>query len=187
MMLLKEVYKNARVVKTGKHFTTVNEFTDQLPALRPQVLWEAAREVIKLSNLNVDKIVTEEDKGSPLATLVSVISGLPLSIARWYPYSLGTHNENKVNIASEYFEGSLYLNGVLPGERVTIIDDTLSTGGTLISLINAVRDAGGTVLDVICVVEKVGNGGASNVYEATGVSVKSILKIKVTEHRVEIL
>lgn len=186
-MLLKEIYQKAKVVKTGKYYTTINEFSDQIPALRPQVLWEAAREVIKVGDFNVDKIITEEDKGAPLATLVSVITGLPLAMARWYSYSLDVHNEVKVNMQSEYFQGTLYLNGVLPGENVTIVDDTLSTGGTLISLIHAVREAGATVKDVICVIEKVGNEGARRVYEETHIRVKSILKIQVNKDYVEVM
>jgi adenine phosphoribosyltransferase len=186
-MLLKEVYKKAKVIKTGKHFTTINEFSDQIPGLRPEVLWEAARGVIKIGNFNADKIITEEDKGAPLATLVSVITGLPLAMARWYPYSLGVHNEVQVKIQSEYFQGTLYVNGIQPGERVTIVDDTISTGGTLISLIQAIQEAGAIVADVICVIEKVGNEGVRRVYEKTNVHVKSILKIMVTEDCVEIL
>lgn len=41
-MLLKEIYQSAKVVNSGKTLTTVNEFTDQLPALRPEVLIEVA-------------------------------------------------------------------------------------------------------------------------------------------------
>jgi len=186
-MLLKDVYETAKVVKSGTHYTTINEFTDQLPALRPKVLWEAALAVVKTGNLNVDKIVTEEDKGAPLATLVSVMTNTPLAIARWYPYSLGTHNEVKVKIDSEYFRGDLYLNGVSPGDKVAIIDDTISTGGALIALIKAVREAGGIIGEVVCVVEKVGNFGVKRVFEETGVIVKTILKITVTEAEVKVL
>lgn len=186
-MLLQDVYKAAKVVKSGNHFTTVNEFTDQLPALRPKVLWEASLEVVKIGSFNVDKIVTEEDKGAPLATLVSVMTNTPLAIARWYPYSLGTHNEVRVKIDSEYFRGDLYLNGVLPGDKVAIIDDTISTGGALIALIKAIRDAGGNISEVICVVEKVGNHGVERVLKETGVLVKTIIKISVTESGVEVI
>ncbi|MDT4842000.1 Orotate phosphoribosyltransferase [compost metagenome] len=186
-MLLKDVYTSAKVVKSGNHFTTVNEFTDQLPALRPKVLWEAALEVVKAGNFNVDKIVTEEDKGTPLATLVSVMTNTPLAIARWYPYSLGTHNEVKVKIESEYFRGDLYLNGVLPGDTVAIIDDTISTGGALIALIKAIREAGGTVGEVVCVVEKVDNRGVERVLKETGITVKTIMKISVAEAGVQVL
>jgi len=185
-MLLKEVYRSAKVVGSGTKYTTVNEFTDQLPALRPQVLWEAALEVVKAGEFDVDKIVTEEDKGAPLGALVSVMTNRPLAVARWYPYSLGLHNEVKVAIKSEYYQGTLYLNGIEKGDRVAIVDDTISTGGALVALINAVRQAGGHVTEVICVVEKIGNNGVRKVYDETGITVRSILKIHVSENGVDV-
>ena len=186
-MLLKKVYQSAKVVNSGKSLTTVNEFTDQLPALRPEVLLEVAHKVIKLMDLTVDKVVTEEDKGAPLATAVSILTGIPMAMARWYPYSLDTVNENVVNISSEYFEGKMYLNGIQPGDRIAVIDDTLSTGGAVISLVESIRSSGGEVVDVICAVEKIQNDGANKVFKKTGITVKTIMKITVSEERVEVV
>lgn len=186
-MLLEEVYKAARVVNSGRALTTVNEFTDQLPALRPAVLIEVAQAVIRKMDLGVNKIVTEEDKGAPLATAVSLLSGIPMAMARWYPYSLGTLNEKVVSISSEYFEGQLYLNGINPGDRVAIVDDTLSSGGAVIALVEAIREGGGDVVDVICAVEKVGCKGADNVLKETGIHVKTIMKIIVEVDSVRVV
>jgi adenine phosphoribosyltransferase len=186
-MLLKKVYQNAKVVNSGKALTTVNEFTDQLPALRPQVLLEVAYKAIKLMDLTVDKIVTEEDKGAPLATAVSILTGIPMAMARWYPYSLDELNGNVVNISSEYFEGKMYLNGINRGDRIAIIDDTLSTGGAVISLVESIKASGGEIVDVICAVEKVQNNGSNNVFKKTGINVKTIMKIVVSEDRVEVV
>lgn len=186
-MLLEEIYKNAKVVSSGKALTTVNEFADQIPALRPAVLMEVAQKVIRLMDLGVNKIVTEEDKGAALATTVSLLTGIPMAIARWYPYSLEGVNEQVVNIKSEYFQGQLYLNGVDAGDRVAIVDDTLSTGGAVIALVEAVRAGGGEVVDVVCAVEKVGSSGRFNVKNKTGVSVKTILKIVVGAKGVDVL
>jgi len=88
-MLLEEVYRNARVVNSGAALTTVNEFTDQIPALRPEVLMEVAQKIVRLMDFNISKIVTEEDKGAALATTVSLLTGIPMAMARWYSYSLG--------------------------------------------------------------------------------------------------
>lgn len=178
-MLLEEIYKAARVVNSGRALTTVNEFTDQLPALRPEALIEVAQAVIRKMDLGASKIVTEEDKGAPLATAVSLLSGIPMAMARWYPYSLGSLNEKSVNISSEYFEGQLYLNGIDPGDRVVIVDDTLSSGGAIIALVEAIREGGGEVVDVVCAVEKLGCRGAENVLKKTGIHVKTIMKIVV--------
>lgn len=186
-MLLEDIYKNAKVVNSGKAWTTVNEFTDQIPALRPEVLMEVAHGIIKCMDLSVSKIVTEEDKGAALATTVSLLTGIPLAMARWYSYSLSDINEQVVNIQSEYFDGVVYLNGVDVGDRVTIIDDTLSTGGTIIALARAVSGAGGELVDVVCAVEKVENNGFKNVKSQTGVEVKTLMKIMVREEGVSVI
>lgn len=186
-MLLKQIYESAKVVSSGKHYTTVNEFTDQIPALRPKVLWEAALKISQICDFDADKIVTEEDKGTPLATTVSLISGLPLSIARWYNYSLNDDTQIAVDLDSEYFNGKLYLNGVVKNDKVIIIDDTLSTGGTLISLIEAIRKSGANIVDVICVIEKEGYGGREKVLKKTGIEVKTIHKILVDSSGVKFL
>ena len=110
-----------------------------------------------------------------------------MAMARWYPYSLGELNESVVNISSEYFEGKMYLNGINRGDRIAIIDDTLSTGGAVISLIESIKSSGGEVVDVVCAVEKIQNDGSSNVFKRTGINVKTIMKIVLSEDKVEVL
>ena len=48
----------------------------------------------------------------------------------------------------------MYLNDIKKGERIAIVDDVLSTGGTLEAVIEGVRRAGAEVTDVIAVIEK---------------------------------
>ncbi len=50
---------------------------------------EVAQKIVRLMDFNVSKIVTEEDKGAALATTVSLLTGIPMAMARWYSYSLG--------------------------------------------------------------------------------------------------
>lgn len=185
-MLLKEIYRNAKVVNSGRSLTTVNEFTDQLPALRPEVLIEVAYKIMNELDVQFDKIITEEDKGAPLATTLSLLTGKPLAMARWYPYSLSEYNSNVVNISSEYFEGKMYLNGIEKGDRIVIIDDTLSTGGAVISLVEAVEKAGGIIQKIVCAVEKSQNKGREKVKRVTGHDVTTIIKIKVSENMVTV-
>lgn len=104
-----------------------------------------------------------------------------------YTYSMGSVNRSVVSISSEYFEGKLYLNGVEPGDKVAIIDDTLSTDGAAVSLVESIRKNGAEVVDVICVVEKVQNNGSEYVFNKTGVEVKTIMKIMLSEQGVSVL
>ncbi len=183
--VLCEVYENARVVRSGKHLTTVNELCDQVPALRPSVLKAAVEQALTFGTFGANKIFTEEDKGAPIAAAMSLATNLPLCMARWYPYEI--EGQVKVDIKSEYFSGSLFMNGINRGDKILIIEDTLSTGGTMIALIEAVQKAGAEVVGAIAIVEKVANEGHDNVWIKTGIDVKTCLKINVTELGVEIV
>lgn len=119
-MLLEQVYENALAVKSGTHYTTINEFTDQQPALRPEVLAEARDRICRLGEFLSNKILVEEDKGAFLGAAVALEKKLPLAVARWYTYPL--INSIEVPIKSEYFTGNLYLNGISTGDRIVIID-----------------------------------------------------------------
>lgn len=176
-----EVYSNAQTVKNGGKFTTVNELCDQVPALRPEVLKEATDWLLSVGEFRGNKIVTEEDKGAILVGVVALLAQKPLAVARWYPYKLPDNAAVKVSMSSEYREGDLYLNGVNPGDKVTIIEDTISSGGTIIALIEAVRKAGAEVVEVLAVVEKLDFDGVQRVRAQTGIEVKTGIGIKVDE------
>lgn len=185
LKILHEVYENAHVLRSGKHLTTVNELCDQVPALRPTTLRAAVEEVLKFGTFGANKILTEEDKGAPIAAAVSLAANLPLCMARWYPYDI--ISQVKVDIKSEYFSGSLFMNGIKHGDKILIIEDTLSTGGTMIALIEAVKKAGASVVGAIAVVEKVENDGHDHVWIKTGIDVKTCMQIRLTELGVQIL
>ncbi|WP_437954705.1 phosphoribosyltransferase family protein [Sorangium sp. So ce119] len=176
-MLLEQVYENAPAVQSGKHFTTINEFTDQQPALRPEVLLEVRDRLCGLGAFSADKLLVEEDKGAILGAVVAVMKRLPLAVARWYSYDL-THSLT-VPIASEYFAGKLYVNGISAGDRVVIVDDTISTGGTLAALIDAVQSAGALVVEVLVAVEKVDNRGSELIRSRFGLEVKSLIQVTI--------
>jgi adenine phosphoribosyltransferase len=177
-MLLEDVYRGAPTIDSGRYRTTLNEFTDQSPALRPEVLQEATSRLVEMGKFDGNKLLVEEDKGAILGAAVSLAVGLPLAVARWYTYKPSDH-AIAVPINAEYFTGKLYVNGVESGDRVTIIDDTISTGGTLVALIEAVRLAGAEVSEVLVAVEKPDNGGCARIAEHFGLTVRTLIRIAV--------
>jgi hypothetical protein len=66
--------------------------------------------------------------------------------------------------------------GVRPGDRVLLVDDLTSTGGTLVALARAVALAGGEVIEVLTIGEKTENGGRAFVAEALGLAIKTIVE-----------
>jgi adenine/guanine phosphoribosyltransferase-like PRPP-binding protein len=169
----------------GKKFL-VNPLTDQMPATTPQLLLEAAKAILEVGDWeSSNKIVGEEDRGAILVAAVSLASGLPLGMARWQPS--GIQDQLWVNFECEYTEGRLYLNGVDEGDRVLIVDDMISTGGTVLALIQLVRMARAEIVDVICLVEKVEYGGVERVKKETGIEVKTIVKVSIAGPRSKVL
>lgn len=184
-----EVYERAGLVRTGKGaYTTVNELTDQMPAVRPEVL-KAATTI--LWNIGTDrawtlanKVLSEEDKGAILAGLVAVQWNLPLAMARHnVPYLIP--GSFLVDLEMEYMDAQLTVNGLEADDQVIIIDDTLASGGTLASLIHGCRAAGVEVLEARVVVEKLGYGGRERI-EGLGVPVFAGIGIDVRGGQVEV-
>ncbi|VVA47359.1 N-(5'-phosphoribosyl)anthranilate isomerase [Serratia ficaria] len=162
----------------GRQFL-LNSLTEQVPATSAELLREAARRVCEAARFPMGtKLVGEEDKGGGLLAAVSLLSGMPYGIARWYPS--GLEGQVRVDFDCEYTDGSLFLNGVEPGDKVYIVDDLISTGGTLLGLIEAVRLAGAEVSGIVCVAEKINYGGSERVLKATGIPVTSLVEVDVS-------
>jgi len=90
--------------------------------------------------------------GLPLTAPLSVRTGVPLVIGRKRSY--GLEGEVVIDQATGYSKQPMYLNDISPGERLAIVDDVLSTGGTLRAVIEGVRATGATVAHILVVVEK---------------------------------
>ncbi len=182
MDILCHAFDNRILVPIDGHNFIINPFTEQIPATSAELLREAARRVLAMGDVEqATKIVGEEDKGGILVAATSLLSGLPFGMARWYPS--GLKGQIEIPFTCEYTGGSLYLNGVERGDRVFIVDDLISTGGTLVALIGAIQKAGAQIVDIVCVAEKVEYGGVARVREETGHTVKSVLKVSVTGER----
>ena len=174
------------LVQFGKYKFVINPLTEQIPATTAELLQSATNWLLAEGNFKqATKIVGEEDKGGILVASTSLATGLPFGMARWYPSGL----EGQVAIVfdMEYTRGNLYLNGVNEEDRVIIVDDMISTGGTMLALVEAIQSAGATIVDIICVAEKVDYGGVEKVAEKTGYRVKSLLKISTTGEKSEVI
>lgn len=162
--------------RTFEFFPT--SITDNIPPLLPEV----SHAICLLSRFHLGQIgavtlgVGEEDRGAMIISDLLLNYNLPRTLARWTP--TGAPGEIEVAFANEYIQegqAKIFLNGVKPGDRVLIVDDLISTGGTLIALAQAVRSAGGVIEEIFTIGEKVENGGRALLRNAAGVEVKTML------------
>lgn len=156
----------------------INPLTEQIPFTSAALLRETTRWIIEEGNFDeADKIAGEEDKGGILVASTALMTDLPFGMARWLPS--GLEGQVEVEFEMEYASGRLFLNGVSQGDQVIVVDDMISTGGTMLALIKAIHKADADIVDIVCVAEKVEYGGVSRVHEETGYLPKTLVKVSV--------
>jgi adenine phosphoribosyltransferase len=173
--LLRESLAESPIVRFGEYDYFVHPLTDGIPQIDPRLLREVVDEIVAKIDRRVDRIITVEAMGIPIGTALSARIGVPLTVVRKRAY--GLPNEISIGQETGYSKGQLFLNGLRPGDRVVIVDDVVSTGGTLIPLVRALRAASATVVDAIVVFEK--GGGCSVVERETGLKVQALVRVVV--------
>lgn len=185
MKPLIDCFHNKELVNVNGRVFIVNPLTEQIPATSPDLLRCACEEILKVANKDFDKVVGEEDKGGIIVATVALAANKPFGMVRWYPS--GLTGQIKMPFTSEYVEGHLYLNGIEAGDRVLVVDDMISTGGTMIGLIRALEKVGAVIVDVVSVGEKVNYNGIDLIKEKTGYIPKTLIKIDISGKRSRVI
>ncbi|MFB6302283.1 MAG: hypoxanthine/guanine phosphoribosyltransferase [Haloferacaceae archaeon] len=155
MERLHESLRDAPIVeKEGYHYF-VHPVSDGVPTFRPALLREVAVGVVRAADIDgVDKIVTPAAMGIHISTAVSLMTDIPMVVVRKRQY--GLDGEVSVEQRTGYGESEMYVNDVAPGDRVLVLDDVLSTGGTMRAVLDALDYIGAEVADAIAVIRKAG-------------------------------
>lgn len=141
------------VVRFGEYEYFVHPITDGIPLGQPEVLDEVLTELARIGDwARCDKIVTAESMGFPLAAGLSLRVRKPYVFVRKRQYRLP--GEVSLKQATGYSKTDMYINNIHRGDRVIFIDDVISTGGTLMAIVKALRTIGAQVVDVLIVFEK---------------------------------
>jgi len=160
------------IVRRGDYNYFIHPITDGVPIVDPELLRDVCTAMIKVLDLaGVEKIVVVEAMGIHIGSVLSTMTDIPMTIMRKREYKLPC--EIAVHQTTGYSKGELYLNGVYKGDRVVIIDDVISTGGTMKALLKALEIAGADIVD-ICIAIQRGDPDIGRPY-------KSLVKIEVTE------
>ncbi|OAQ51895.1 adenine phosphoribosyltransferase [Natrinema mahii] len=181
MHRLLESLDDAPIIDKDGYEYLVHPISNGVPQLDPALLREVVVEVMRTADLEVDKIVAPEAMGIHLATALSLQADVPLVVIRKRAYGL----EGEVSLHQEtgYSESEMYINDVEPGDRVVIVDDMLSTGGTLAAICDALDGIGAEIADIVVVLRKVGESALDDTaYEATSLVDITVEDGEVTVH-----
>jgi len=176
--------KEAPIVKKGEYHYVIHPITDGIPQITPALLTEVTMALKeKITPLRpFDKIVTMEAMGIPLASALSLELTIPFTIIRKRSY--GLPDEQHVQQQTGYSESTLYINGLNSGDSIVIVDDVLSTGGTLKAVLHTLKQMNVTVKAVFVAVDK--GDAADQLTKETGVPIESLVHITVSEDTVHI-
>ncbi|RDZ48078.1 adenine phosphoribosyltransferase [Haloferax sp. Atlit-19N] len=180
MQRLEESLHEAPIIDKDGYSYLVHPISNGVPMLDPQLLREVVVGITRAADLDVDKIVAPEAMGIHIATALSLQTDIPLVVIRKREY--GLDGEVALHQTTGYSESEMFINDIEDGDRVLVVDDLLSTGGTLAAICGALDDIGADISDIIVAIRKVGETALDDTdYEAT-----SLVDISVDEDGVEI-
>ncbi|MBW3583546.1 MAG: adenine phosphoribosyltransferase [Euryarchaeota archaeon] len=178
------------IMPRGDYDYFVHPLADGIPLVRPNLVREAAKGLATHLGPVLDdikKLVTAEAMGLPLVTALGLETGLPYVVARKRSY--GLPGEQALHQTTGYSAGTLWLNGIEPGDRVAIVDDVISTGGTLRALVDGIRNREAEVLSIVSVFSK--DSDLDSMADALGCPVSALVSCRVVPDgdgkRVEVL
>ena len=137
------------VLRSGKHS---NRYFDKfLFETDPALLKELGRHIAELIPKETQRLAAPELGAVLLGGAVSMDTGLPLVLVRKEPKGYGT---------AKQLEGRFE-----PGERVTVIEDVVTTGGDSLRSVQVLREVGLDVIQLVVVLDR-GEGGEDNIRQA---------------------
>ena len=183
--ILKQSLVNAPIIWKGDYPYFIHPITDGVPRLEPKVLDAIIELSVPLIDWkDIDIILGIEAMGLPLMAPLSMRTNIPMVIARKRQY--GLEGEIEINQETGYSKGSIFLNDIKPGEKIAIIDDVLSTGGTIRSVIEGVKRTGALIKNIVVVVEK-GPGMEILQNDYPEIKFDSLVKLEMDGEKVVIL
>ena len=182
--LLKDSVVNAPVVWKEGYPYFVHPLSDGVPRQSAELL-SAARDLISegVDWDSIDIILGIEAMGIPLAAALCLSSGKPLVIGRKRQY--GLPGEVSIDQSTGYSKGEIFLNDIEQGARVLIVDDVVSTGGTLHPVLKAVEENGAIVQDCWIVFEK--GEGMNNIRSSGDWPLNSLVRIEMQGDKIVVL
>lgn len=164
--MLEEEIVGLGAFRTGNFTLASGKTSDYYVDLRvaitkPDFLKKVAQ-AMSQHTCDCQKIAGIELSAVPIAAALSLETGMPYLMVR---------KERKEHGAAKLIEGEL-----AAGDKVLFVEDTVTTAGSLVKAINAVRKAGGEVNLAIAIVDR--QEGAKDNLDKIGVKLISLASIE---------
>ena len=185
LSVLQDSLRDSPIIWKGDYPYFIHPISDGIPRMDADVL-RATRDLIveRVDWSNIDLIVSVEAMGLPLLAAVGDATGKPTVVIRKRQY--GMEGEVRVDVSTGYSQSTTYINDIKQGERILIVDDVISTGGTLEPILATLEEMGVILQDIVIAIEK-GEGRERLAKERPSWPIKTLARIDIIDGRVEIL
>lgn len=162
-----ELLKENDVIKFGDFTLSSGKKSDYYVDMKkaitlPEILSCVAHLITAdIEQSDVTKVAGPALGAVPIATATSLISKKPMLMIRKNKKSYGT---------SKQIEGEL-----VEGDRVVIVEDVTTTGGSLLKAIDVIEDNGGKIIKAFVIVDR--EEGAKDKFEERNIEFKPLLTI----------
>lgn len=180
--LVVEAFRGATIaVRRGyggldEYVYIVNPLTDNIPPPSPLLVSLLVEALTSRVNYRAaDKLLVPEALGLPIGGALALRAGLPVAVVRKRRYPVGGL---EVEYTSGYEEGTYHIYGVEPGDKLLIFDDAISTGGTLLAILDALEGLGVEVVGITASIVKPQYKGVERV-EERGYRVERVVDVYV--------
>ncbi|MFB6290216.1 MAG: orotate phosphoribosyltransferase [Candidatus Bipolaricaulia bacterium] len=121
-----------------------------------------AADLVRRNGLDFDVVSAVPTGGLPFGTLLAHKLGVPLTYVR---------NRGKSHGEQRQVEGEMG-----KGDRVLVIDDVITTGGSVLEAVRSVRERGGVVDDVLVLLDRT-EGGEENL-KGEGLNLNKVANVE---------
>ena len=185
LTILQNSLRGAPIIWKGDYPYFIHPISDGIPRMDPDVLRATRDLIISMVDWSkIDLIVSVEAMGLPLLATVGEATGKPTVVIRKRSY--GMEGEVEVDVSTGYSKSTTYINDIKPGERILIVDDVISTGGTLEPILETIEGMGAKLQDIIIAIEK-GEGRERLSVEKPEWPIRTLARIEIIDGRVEII
>ncbi|NJF26030.1 orotate phosphoribosyltransferase [Thermococcus sp. Bubb.Bath] len=145
--------------KESDYYINVKKLTTNPKALK--LIAKLMTERIEEAGIEFDRVAGPELGAVPIATALALETGKPLVIVRKKPKGHGT--------------GSQIEGEVKPGERVLLVEDVTTTGGSVLKAAGIIESLGGEIAAISVVVDR--EEGAERAITKKGYSFVPLIRV----------
>ena len=185
LSVLQDSLRGSPIIWKGDYPYFIHPISDGIPRMDADVLRATRDLIVEMVDWSkVDLVVSVEAMGLPLLAAVGDATGKPTVVIRKRQY--GMEGEVRVDVSTGYSQSTTYINDIEPGERILIVDDVISTGGTLEPILATLEEMGVILQDIVIAIEK-GEGRERLAKERPDWPIRTLARIDIINGRVEII